>query len=224
MTICLAPLGLALAGCEQAKEHQPAVERALDKAGKTLDRAGQGAKKGYGQAKDRIEAIDWVEAFDDARAGVRSANDKIRERLPERLSPKPGAPAKPGWWTRGAEAVRCAEQTCTVAGWFVAEARSNPTRMIGDVKVLTATDESGWLVDEIKKTSAAYAMGFRKGDNVRTVGGHRLADKWARLRVVETLRKAEEVDVVFQRGEDTRTLHVLFEEPQAPTPSRQATP
>ena len=74
--------------------------------------------------------------------------------------------------TRGAEAVECKRDTCTVAPWFVREARSNPTRMMGDVKVFTAPDDSGWLLGEVRSGSAAHAMGFRAGDVIRTIGGH----------------------------------------------------
>ncbi len=105
-----------------------------------------------------------------------------------------------------------------MAAWFVTEARANPTRLVGDVKVLTAADESGWLVDSVRPGSAAEAMGFRAGDTIRTVAGHPLTNAMARLEVLATLRKAPQIETVFVREGQNKvsSLTVRFE---ATTPS-----
>ncbi len=181
------------------------VRTGASKASDALEKAGAGARRGYTNAKARVDGIDWVQAFDDTKDRIDIAAASL-ERTPE-----PG-PAD-AWWNRGAEAVSCTDRTCTVAAWFVTEARANPTRLMGDVKVLTALDDSGWLLETVRPGSAAQSMGFDAGDTIQTVDGHRLTDAMARLEVLATLRKASDVDVVFVRaGErDVSTLRIRFE-------------
>jgi hypothetical protein len=181
------------------------VRTGADKAGKALRKAEDGARAGYDEAKARIDGIDWVQAFESTRDTIDQAGNALE------------APSDPGpanaWWNRGAEAVECKANTCTVAPWFVSEARSNPTRMMGDVKIFTAPDDSGWLLGNVREGSAAHAMGFRAGDVVRTIGGHPLTDKLARLEILAKLRKADEVQTTFVRKGETKvsTLTIRFE-------------
>ena len=186
------------------------VRSGADRAGDALRKAGDKARRGYDKAKARVDAIDWVEAFASTRTRVEQASRALQP------SDEP-APAD-AWWTRGAEAVRCEENTCTVAAWFVTQARAEPTRMMGDVKVLTALDDSGWLLDNVRPGSAAAAMGFRKGDVIRTIAGRPLTDGLARLEILAKLRKASQVDTTFVRAGQTEvsTLTIRFETAPAP--------
>ena len=182
------------------------VRVGADKAGVALRKASKGARNGYITAKDRVNAIDWVDAFDSTRKRIDQASDA--------LTPTPNDPGPAdAWWNRGDEAVTCEAKRCTVAAWFVTEARSNPTRMMGDVKVLTALDDSGWLLEDVRQGSAAHVMGFRIGDIVRTVAGRPLTDAMARIEILGKLRKAEEVETTFVRVGETEvtTLTVRFE-------------
>lgn len=182
------------------------VRVGADKAGIALRKASVGAKNGYIDAKDRVNAIDWVQAFDNTRERIDQASDA--------LTPTPTDPGPAdAWWNRGSEAVTCEAQRCTVAAWFVTEARANPTRMMGDVKVLTATDDSGWLLESVREGSAAHVMGFRTGDIVRTIAGRPLTDGMARLEILGKLRKATEVETEFVRVGETEvsTLTIRFE-------------
>lgn len=185
------------------------VRTGAAKAGDALRKAGDGARRGYTRAKDSVAALDWVEAFDSTRARIGGAAQSLTS--PNADEPA-DAPAN-AWWKRGAEAVRCEAQVCTVSAWFVTEARANPTRMMGDVKVLTAIDDSGWLLDAVRPGSAAHAMGFRKGDVVRSIAGKPLTDSLARIEILAKLRKADEVDTVFLRVGDTEPsrLTIRFE-------------
>lgn len=190
-------------GYEKAGE---GVRAGADKAGIALRKASAGAKNGYITAKDRVNAIDWVEAFDSTREKVEQASDALK--------PAPTDPGPPdAWWNRGSEAVTCEGQRCTVAAWFVTEARANPVRMMGDVKVLTALDDSGWLLEDVRKGSAAYVMGFRTGDIVRTIAGRPLTDGLARIEILAKLRKADEVETTFVRVGETKvsSLTIRFE-------------
>lgn len=182
------------------------VRKGADEAGKALRRAEDGARRGYGSAKARIDAIDWVAAFESTRDTIDQASSAL-----EPTPPDPG-PAD-AWWNRGSEAVACEDGRCTVAAWFVSEARGNPTRMMGDVKVFTAPDESGWLLASVREGSAAHAMGFREGDVVQTIGGRPLTDKLARLEILAKLRKENEVQTTFVRVGETEvsTLTIRFE-------------
>ncbi|MEM6290519.1 MAG: hypothetical protein AAGA54_04610 [Myxococcota bacterium] len=181
------------------------VRKGADKAGDALEHAGERAKDGYDRARDRVTAIDWVQAFDATKDGLAQAGDA--------LTPDDGPAPADAWWTRGPEAVSCKKMRCTVAPWFVSAARSNPTRLMGDVKILTAHDDSGWLLDDVKRGTAAYAMGFRAGDVVRTVDGHPLTDGLARLEVLAALRSKPEVTTTFVRAGESKpvTLTVVFE-------------
>lgn len=189
------------------------VRVGADKAGVVLRKASMGAKNGYTDAKDRMNAIDWVEAFDATRERLDQASDA--------LAPTPTDPGPAdAWWNRGSEAVTCEAQRCTVAAWFVTEARANPTRMMGDVKVLTALDDSGWLLESVREGSAAYVMGFRAGDIIRTLAGRPLTDTLARIEILGKLRKATEVEAVFVRVGETEVsaLTIRFETAARPGP------
>lgn len=206
-----------MAGCDDADAHEAkrAASKALDQAKrgygkaekgvrKGYDKAEKGVLEGYDKAKARIDGIDWVQAFESTKDTIDQASNALE------------APTDPGpadaWWNRGADAVECTDSTCTVAPWFVREARSNPARLMGDVKVFTAPDDSGWLLGEVRTGSAAHSMGFRAGDVVRTIGGHPLTDKLARLEILAALRKAEEVQTTFVRNGETKvsTLTIRF--------------
>ncbi|MBV1862508.1 MAG: hypothetical protein KUG77_29065, partial [Nannocystaceae bacterium] len=182
------------------------VRVGADKASVALRKASVGAKNGYINAKDRVNAIDWVDAFDATRETLDQASDALK--------PTPTDPGPPdAWWNSGGEAVTCEAQRCTVAAWFVTEARANPVRMMGDVKVLTALDDSGWLLENVREGSAAYVMGFRTGDIIRTIAGRPLTDALARIEILGKLRKADEVQTTFVRvGEsEVSTLTIRFE-------------
>jgi len=182
------------------------VRVGADKAGIALRKASAGAHDGYIDAKDRMGAIDWVAAFDSTREQIDQASDALKP-----------APTDPGpadaWWNRGSEAVTCEAERCTIAAWFVSEARGNPVRMMGDVKVLTALDDSGWLLESVREGSAAYVMGFRGGDIIRTIAGRPLTDGLARIEILAKLRKADEVQTTFVRVGETElsTLTIRFE-------------
>ncbi len=205
---------LGLVGCDEAaQQHAPKVERALDRADQALDRAGQGVKSNYDKARDRVRSVDWVEAFDRTKDRVEQVADDLRAHVPRRPAGSAQEAPADAWWKRGTEAVECSGDRCTVAAWFVTEARSSPTRLIGDVRVLTAPDDSGWLLDRVTEGTAAHAMGFRRGDTVETVAGHPLVDRWARIKVLESLRNEPTVDVVYRRGDQRHTLTIVFERP-----------
>ncbi len=181
------------------------VREGADKAGDALGRAGSKAMEGYDRAKDRVTAIDWVQAFDATKDGLAQAGDALK--------PDDGPAPADAWWTRGPEAISCTKMRCTVAPWFVSAARSNPTRLMGDVEILTAPDDSGWLLHDVKTDTAAHAMGFRAGDVVRTVDGHPLTDGLDRLEVLAALRSKSEVRATFVRAGESKpvTLTVVFE-------------
>jgi len=204
----------ALKRAKQGAKHgyakaESGVRSGTHEAARALRKAEDKARRGYSKAKARVDAIDWVQAFESTRDGIDQASDAL-------TSPR-SAPSDPGpadaWWNRGADAVTCEDDRCTVSAWFVEEARSNPTRMMGDVKVFTAPDESGWLLDSVRPGSAAHVMGFRAGDVVRTIGGHPLTNNLARLEILATLRSAHEVDTTFVRKGQTEvsTLTIRFE-------------
>lgn len=205
--VVLAALLLGGVGCDQDSDHARKLERSLGRAEKALDKAQDGIQSGYSKTRDKVKSVDWVQAFEDTKQKVGDAADKLR---PSQRDSAGGDPEADHWWERGTEAVHCESDRCTVDGWFVSAARTNPIRLTGDVKVLTALDDSGWLLDEVKSDSAAFAMGFRKGDIVESVAGLPLTDGWARVKVLKALRERSEVDVIYRRGEERHTLQVVF--------------
>ena len=182
------------------------VRVGADKAGSALRKASAGARDGYINVKDRVNAVDWVDAFDATAERIDQASDALKP------TPTDPGPAD-AWWDRGSEAVTCEAQRCTIAVWFVSAARSNPTRMMGDIKVLTALDDSGWLLESVREGSAAHVMGFRAGDVIRTIAGRPLTDGLARIKILGALRKAAEVEIAFVRVGETEvsTLRIRFE-------------
>ncbi len=206
--VVLAAVFVAGVGCDQDSDHARKVERSLGRAEKALDRAQDGLQSGYAKTRDKVKSVDWVQAFEDTKQKVGDAADKLRPS--ERDAAGGGGPPEDHWWERGDEAVHCEADRCTVDAWFVGAARTNPVRLTGDVKVLTALDDSGWLLDDVKPSSAAFAMGFRRGDIVESVAGLPLTDGWARMKVLKALRERGEVDVIYRRGEERHTLRVVF--------------